>query len=103
MTPHDPRNLSVEEFRRRELQAKRGFPLAIMPFALGTLITGVIWVIAGSRRETLESYGLAATPAEIDEVPSGTSLEAEQLLGGAGLMLLGVMSAHLRSRTVQQR
>lgn len=59
----------------------------------------------------LVSLGRPATPAEIDEVVKASSLEAELLLGGAGLMWLGVIvavaSAHLlsrlRSRAAQRR
>jgi hypothetical protein len=79
--------------------------------SLGSIIIGVIWLLASSRRDMLVSLGRPATPAEIDEAVKASSLEAELLLGGAALLWLGVIvavtSAHLlsrlRSRAAQRR
>lgn len=108
---NSPRALTAEEYRRRERQLLRGFPAAFLLLALGTLMIGVIWLIASARRSTLESLGRPATAVEIDEVVRASSLEADLLLGGAALLWLGVIvavaSAHqlarLRSRAAQRR
>lgn len=73
----------------------RGFPIALALLGLGTAITITIWTLAGSRALTLDSVLRAASRAEIDAAVQASSLEAELLLIGAGLVWLGVIVAVL--------
>ncbi|KRF32657.1 hypothetical protein [Yonghaparkia sp. Soil809] len=111
MTPHDPRTLTVEEFRRREAALRRGYPIALAVGLTGAAITLVVWAIATGRTLTLVGLSGAPTPARLAEAITADSLEAELLLIGAALVWLATIIAivtsnrlsRLRSRAARRR
>ena len=100
--PPASRILTVGEFRRRERELHRGYPLAIALLALGAALTATLWAIGASRVALLDALPRPATRAEIDEIVAASSLEAELLLLGAGLVWAGIIvavaTAHLLAR-----